>query len=144
MASVTMRSSSESGFLVTHHDLEIRLNQLPQTVQQVFRERMANLNLQTYYFAKRTEEEFFHEPHRKEITTVYVMAPPLGGISFFPDKTSPFYTEVQGEKTIEAIPQIDPREAMDDASDGESILSFLQSLIAKIVKLIKNCFARLL
>lgn len=142
MTPLTLRSFSEDLWEVTPQNLEEHLNRLPQRIQEVFREKIRDLNLVVtkYYFAKRVEEEPFHELGRKEIKTFYILALGLPPRGLFPDMNSPLHTKVLHETLIEEIPRVVPAPTLVSVEE-RSLCSCLQQLISKILELIRQVFA---
>lgn len=143
MAPLTLRSFSEDSWFATPQNLEEHLNRLPQRIQEVFRQKIRDLNLLVtkYHFAKRIDEESFHHLGRKEIKTFYILALGLPPRGLFPDVNSPLYTKVLYETIREEIPIVLPTAEPVSANES-SLCSCLQQLIDKILNLIRMIFAR--
>ena len=133
-------SGSNSSVVIEHRFVEGHLNKLPQVVQDVFRQKIRELNLvvNLYCFQVDREVEYFHELGRKETKIVHRMGPEKEND---PDRGSPLYTEVRLETLVEPIPVVLPGQEPAPANQI-SICSALLQFIGKICDWFRDFFAR--
>jgi hypothetical protein len=142
-----LRNGNTGCYRVTRERLEPYLQTLPERVQQVFRQKIAqNQPLNAYGFhAGMRQRDYIYLGQRWKFH-YYEMGPPFAenviGWGTISDTTSPLYTFCATDVEIEQIPvEIDPATQVSAPIESKGCMDYLMDLFRAISEFVKNCFA---